>query len=274
MYGKTIRLIRISKNLQMKSVYQGICSKTNAIKFEKGDRMLRADKFNDLLNNLMISMDEFIWIYNNYRLENNSYLRYMFVQQWKVNKDYKLIEYVNKLSKSKNKIDKLYSASFRILIAYKNHKPINTSDLCLLVNYFSDLSSWTLNDLKFFANNCYILPYNMLISLIDEALKVKDRYIHFKDSNIIIATLLSNCIERMINEGDVKNTLRLNSLLRDISNGVTMIGYRLMCEYYSAKVTFLFIDKSAGKKQLKRILDITEFTNYTQLFYEIKELLK
>jgi len=38
-YGETIKKIREDKGLALKSVYIDVCSKTNAIKFEKGERL-------------------------------------------------------------------------------------------------------------------------------------------------------------------------------------------------------------------------------------------
>lgn len=68
MDGTVIKKIREDKNLTIEATYFGICSKTNAIAFEQGKRMLAADKFIQVLNNLMISLDEFLWITNGYQL--------------------------------------------------------------------------------------------------------------------------------------------------------------------------------------------------------------
>ncbi|USS88079.1 hypothetical protein M3M39_00910 [Fructilactobacillus hinvesii] len=45
MYGETIKKIRLDKGFSLKSVYSDVCSKTNAIKFEKGERILSAEKY-------------------------------------------------------------------------------------------------------------------------------------------------------------------------------------------------------------------------------------
>lgn len=76
MYGPTIKKIRTQRGLTLQAVYKDVCSKTNSIKFEKGERNLSIDKFLIVLDTLMIDMEEFLWIHNMYKPINTDLIEY------------------------------------------------------------------------------------------------------------------------------------------------------------------------------------------------------
>lgn len=83
----------------------------------------------------------------------------------------------------------VWLASYRLLNAYGQKRPLDEHDLGVVVSYFTRLSSWTLEDNHLFASNCYTLPYDLMLGLLNEALKVQKRYAYYKDSDKIFATV-------------------------------------------------------------------------------------
>ncbi len=82
MDGTVIKQIREDKNLTLEATYFGVCSKTNAIAFEQGKRMLAADKFIQVLDNLLISLDEFMWIANDHQLSTQLVFEGLLKHYW------------------------------------------------------------------------------------------------------------------------------------------------------------------------------------------------
>lgn len=179
MYGPTIKQIREDKSLSLKSAYVGICSKTNAIKFEHGERTLAADKFSQLLDNLMINMDEFLWALNDYRPQTESYQQYMISRSWNAAKIHEFETNVNAVETSDLNIERVQLASYRLLRDFESGSALNKVEVQLVNEYFTNLSAWSLSDLKFFANNCYVLPYQRMNVLLREAMAARKRYLFF-----------------------------------------------------------------------------------------------
>lgn len=273
MYGITIKRIREDKNLPLKSVYLNICSKTNVIKFEKGERTLAADKFNEVLANLMISMDEFLWINNDFKPSKVQYQRYMISHTWNANQLSTFEQRVKEAEKDQYDIQRIHMASFRILNSYSKGMKPSEHELSIVVNYFSNLSLWTLEDVHFFANNCYIIPYQLMKSLLKEMMKVKGRYTFYRDGEFVFARTLSNCIDRMISEGDIASAESYLETLNGLTSGVMMNGFKLLENYYKAKINFLYYDNENGRLELSEIVKIAKFMENEQLIEEIQQLL-
>ncbi|MEJ6348869.1 hypothetical protein R4Y45_06515 [Holzapfeliella sp. He02] len=274
MYGPVIQKIRQGKNLSFKAVYTGVCSKTNAIKFEKGERQLAADKFANVLAHLMLSFSEFLWIKANYEPSPSLYYQYEASQSWNQNKRELFNQQIRSLEQSSVKIERLKLASFRLLKDYQNQQDLSKEELTLVTTYFSELSLWTLADLKFFANNCYVLPYDLLKQLLAEAVKVYSRYGYFKNSHEIVATVIVNSVDCMIANQDfnLANTY-LDFLDNQILGEFKLMSYQLLSRYYRAKILFLFIDKKKGKQDLNQVLEIAKYLNSQLIADEIKGLL-
>lgn len=274
MYGLTIKKIRLAKDLALKSVYLGICSKPNAIQFEKGLRMLAADKFNQVLDNLMISLEEFQWIDQGYQPQRAAYYQFLATRAFNNGDVQDFARTIQSLENNPGKMQRIQLASYRLLNCYQQKQPLPKSELRLVTNYFANLATWTLADVKFFANNCYILPYHLMINLLTEALKVQQRYQHYPHGDEIFATLLLNCADRMIEQCDFDQAKQILQLSSELIAGITLNGFQLLQKYELAKILFLKEDPFQGEQQLLQIKTIAEFLNDQPLVEEINKLIK
>lgn len=272
MYGEVIKQIRLNKNLPLKSVYFGICSKTNAVKFENGERMLAADKFAGVLANLMLTMPEFSWIKNGYHPQKADYYQYIVSQAWNAHQPMRLEKHLAQIEASQ--VERAQLASYRLLQQYDQKVAPDRTELAIIIGYFSNLATWSISDAKFFANNCYVLPYSLLLSLLQEALKVQKRYRYYPNSDQVFATILTNCSDRMVQAKDFSNLKSTLARLDKMTTDITMAGYYLLSRYYRAKVEFLYQDHAAGEVQLIKIRGIAAFLKNQALLIEIDELLK
>ena len=69
--GEIIKYIRLSKKLKSKNIYNGILSRPAVSRFERGLSDTTTEKFFNILDNLNISLEEFHFIYNNYKVNTD-----------------------------------------------------------------------------------------------------------------------------------------------------------------------------------------------------------
>ncbi|WP_220751868.1 Rgg family transcriptional regulator [Apilactobacillus xinyiensis] len=279
MYGKTIKEIRIKKYLSLKMVYSGICSKTNAIKFEKGLRQISIDKFLKVLDNLTINFEELLWIHNGCMPSPTSKLSYELTTLWNEGKVSEFKKYINFIRKNSTGMDKVKLANYVLLKEHSDGKNLENNNsnefyINIITNYLSNLQYWTIYDFKTFNNSCYLIPYKLMIYLLKEALRAQKRYLFFNNMNQILYSILSNCIDRMILEKDFNNANNFTKRLDEISLSINNLEFRLLNEYYKAKIEYLTTNKINGKKRLINILNTANILKVSQIKNEIKSLLK
>ena len=71
MYGETIRQIRLKKASPKRSLWHDYF-KIYAIEFEKGKHQIAANLLLQILENLSMDIDEFLYIANGYRLDEQT----------------------------------------------------------------------------------------------------------------------------------------------------------------------------------------------------------
>lgn len=272
LYGPIIKKLRTQKGLSLQTVYKDVCSKTNSIKFEKGERNLSIDKFLTVLDTLMIDMEEFLWIQNMYKPINTDLIEYRLNDSFNENDVKSFNKYLDRLEENSNYKNKLKLASYRLLKQFLNQNNFNESDLEIIINYFKELKFWTINDLELFSRTCQMIPYNFMLTMLNEAIKVASRYLFFNKNNYVICNLLSNCISIMIDQKDITNAERFINTLSQFNDGIKFNGYKLLSEYYKSKIDFLYRDKNKGLDELKNILYISKFLNNEQITEEIEAL--
>ncbi|MHC5249281.1 helix-turn-helix domain-containing protein [Enterococcus sp. LJL90] len=270
MYGITIRRIRKDKGLSLKEIYTGVCSKTNAIKFEKGERELNASRFNLVLSNLMLSMDEFLWLLQSKETSTVDYYPIIAGRYWNENR---LMDFEQLLQDMNQQLGmkKIQLVSYQMLLSYSKGEPIAKEQQEIVLHYFSRLSFWTFEDLKFFTNNCFVLPYETFLVLLNECLKASERYNYFPNSNLFFASLLSNSIERMLAERDFSTADNYIRVMREHCREAVLSGFMLINKFYQAQVLFGQKNVEAGNNLLDEVVQIASFLDNTYLLQEIQK---
>ncbi len=69
-YGKTIRKIREEKGYTMQQLSDGILSTSFLSKFERGNSDISISYFFQILERLSLSYDEFLFVHNDFKLDN------------------------------------------------------------------------------------------------------------------------------------------------------------------------------------------------------------
>ena len=69
-YGETIRIIREQKGYTIRQIAEGILSISFLSKFERGDSDISVSYFFQILERLTLSYEEFLYVHNDFQLEN------------------------------------------------------------------------------------------------------------------------------------------------------------------------------------------------------------
>lgn len=158
MYGPTIRKIRLEKKIRANEVYLGVVSKSFYYNFEKGNNDITSDKFLLILDNLELSLAEFLYIHNDYKLLPNQSIYREILSLYK-NLDTKSLEHLHtiylNLKNSSSRTEQLY-ASLAYSLVYTTYNYKDETPTLPLKEYLSYVKTWTLFELEIFENSMAI----------------------------------------------------------------------------------------------------------------------
>lgn len=155
-YGEAIRAIRISKGLKLKDVYSDILSKSYSISFEKGNHEISLRLLENILDRLLLNIDEFLYIYNNYRLPEKEEFLQRYSEASNQNDIDKLKILLQENGKGLTLSSRLRTAQIRsrlrqLIDFNENHiyrkDNILKEDIKLIKDYLYSLDSWTLQEI-------------------------------------------------------------------------------------------------------------------------------
>lgn len=155
--GLTFRKIRMQKNISQKEVYTGIVSRSFFQKFEKGLHSISVEKFQELLNRINVSYDEFMYKHHGKLFTTDDFLVTIFNAYW--NQDpHSLTNLHNKLRFSSNQTEVFLSRVallFKLILSKESDGDLSFD---FIFNYLDRISSWTFFETKLFNNIMSIVP--------------------------------------------------------------------------------------------------------------------
>lgn len=159
MIGLTFRNIRMQKNISQKEVYSGIVSRSFFQKFEKGQHSISIDKFQELLNRINLSYDEFMYEHHGKLLTTDHFLVSIFTAYW--DQDTCSLTCIhNTLRFSSNQTEVFLS---RVALLFDNilsgsGETDDELNFDFIFNYLDRISQWTFFEAKLFNNIMSVIP--------------------------------------------------------------------------------------------------------------------
>lgn len=233
-YGKTAKTIRIAKGMTQKQVAGDFLSKSFLSKFENDETDISLQRFVYVINRLMVSYDEFMYI----------------------NRGFKADEYIDTMGKVIEAVaDENIPLLQRILANQKalvttNNSPYIENNIAIVslnierirkevyskelveqvTDYLFDINQWGLYEIGLFNNVMFALPSGMISELLGEIMKRGSAYFEFNRFKNTIATLFCNAIDIQIENCDyfeARKTLNLSTLIR-VDDGLSVINTNIM----------------------------------------------
>lgn len=270
--GKTIRNIRLSKNLKSKNIYDGILSRPAISRFERGLSDTTTEKFFKILNNLNISLEEFHFIYNNYQIEEEYLFWEEYAQAFYTNdikKMQKLKHIKNQKYKKTKKINQLhYSALCELTSNYISGTQSDKKSLDILKTYLLECEEWTYYELVLFTNSLDFFSEELIIILYERTKKKLEEYTLLKKYNNEVFSLLSNILVIFITNNNSQNcAFFYNELSNSISETKNKMYDKVMLAFFKELIEMMN-SKTYDEKKIEGVISL--FTNLDMSFKAIQ----
>ena len=206
MYGVTLRGIRKQKGLSMQDLAEGICSVSFLSKFERGDSDITLSLFTRILEKLMISIEEFLYIHNDYQTES---LEQFFKDvstaynegnsaQLKILRELEMKKW-QQLQVNTYYYNVLLIQVFVMIVDKKApDKDVNEEDIRLLSDYLFSVEVWGYYEFMLYNATMLFLQPTMVVQLSRTAYEKSNRYRNYKKVNVVISTIIMNTITYLL----------------------------------------------------------------------------
>lgn len=223
-YGETLRQIREHKGLTMKEVAEGICSISFLSKFERGDSDITLGLFTRVLEKLMLSFDEFLFVHHDFQ---NSQLEQFFKA---VSNAYKQSDSdaLRKLKEQETKKWQQFGVEtyqYHVLMLHMyegilDNKAmdgeVNKEDIQRLADYFFRVEVWGHYEFMLYNATMFFLETETVLQLSRTAYEKSIRYQQFQKVNDVIGTILMNTITYLLGPvTDFTNDMRFQGELTE-----------------------------------------------------------
>lgn len=244
-YGETIRKIRLDKGLSQKALYTGILSKSYAIEFEKGKHEISLKRIEQLLNQLMVPIDEFLFIYRGYHLSENELFMARYAEYGNSNNVKGLYSLLKEYEHRKEPLSEIRLAEIRSRIRQLNafnreghykKNAILAEDQVAITNYLSNLESWTLHEIQLFANTLDFIDYQQKSTYFKALIPSFEKYREYDRGKLILCGFLTNVIYELIQDGELLLAESLVNELHALSTQFTEIFFKIVANYYQGLI--------------------------------------
>lgn len=280
-HGEVIRKIRRSKGLTQKEVYLGIVSKSYAIEFEKGNHSISATLLLDILERLSLDMDEFLYISQDYRL--NEQADYIFrYSNYSNNYDLPaLYQLLQELQEQQGPIANVHVAEVRSrirIIEATNKTGSYTPDVVLsedkatIIQYLTNLQTWTLQEIQLFANTLEFIEGEKQLLFFKQLSKSLELYKNYDRGREIFCSLLVNLIRETLDENLLDYAEVLIEQLLLLSTEYKECFHRLCAKFFKGVLLTKRGDAN-GQTESEMVLKILHELDYAPLAKELESLL-
>ncbi|MFD1928820.1 helix-turn-helix domain-containing protein [Sporosarcina siberiensis] len=201
-FGVTLRQIREHKGWTMKEVADGICSISFLSKFERGDSDITLGLFTKVLDKLMMSFDEFLFVHDEFQLGQLEQFFKSISTAYKRG-DSAAIRTLKEQEMKKWKQTGIEAYQYHVLMlemyeSILDNKVIdeksNKQEIQKLSDYFFGVEVWGYYEFTLYNATMLFLDADMVLQLSRTAYEKSIRYKEFQRVNEVIGTILMNTI--------------------------------------------------------------------------------
>ncbi|MGY3779569.1 Rgg/GadR/MutR family transcriptional regulator [Isobaculum melis] len=280
-YGKTIRKVRLNAGFSQKEVYTEIVSKSFAIAFEKGEYSIKIESFLEILERLMLSFDEFMYIHQGYQTKKIEDLGNRINLASNQNNEALLKKYYDEAKNSRSMKTRVLAEQAHVLsyvIHYRNQPEENKiypqESVQFLKTFLLRSDEWTFRELTIFNNVSDIFDEQTEEMLTIYALKTIDRYqnyVRLQDELFLISlSILGTTIEK----GRLKQAKEQIKNLAAKPYDTFQMLHRTLLLFYKGTVSYLEGDQEKGIYLLSQAFLMLKLDHQEVLkrqFYQVLE---
>ncbi|EAC8225613.1 Rgg/GadR/MutR family transcriptional regulator [Listeria monocytogenes] len=285
-YGELIRELRLSKGLTQKEVYTGIISRSYAIKFEKGENEITLSLFEEILGRVMVSLDEFFFIYRGYSSGEEDDFWHKFASYANENDVNSLQQLYHEIGLQNGKRTDLRKAVIRARIrVINNFVQYNTYDVSIVSkedkeiihDYLWNVQSWTLEEIRIFANSVAYFEEEVQIQFFQLVVKSSERYLFYDRGRLQFCGLFTNVTEELILHNKLKQAEQVLAKLVETATkdaNYNCFLFRVLSKYYQGLIWMKEDRITEGYQQAQKAIQTLEDVWYEKIAELYRVILK
>lgn len=234
-FGKIFKKFRESRGLKLKDISKPGISSSQLSRFEHGETDLTITKFMTALDEINMSIEEFMYAAHDFhRDELNELLEK--VKHYVSNRDIiglknLLIFQIEKGAKQKN-FHNLNTILIKIRLQDLSEESYyNKKDISYLIDYLFSVEYWGYYELLLFSNTLDVLPHQTFMLLSKEMIRRSDFYKEIPNNRRLISTMILNAFITCIERDELIDALYFEKQLNSCHFIETEIYERLVFKY-------------------------------------------
>lgn len=267
--GHVFRTIRLAKNLSLKDIAQGDISVSFLSKFERDESDISLSKFYSLLNKMNITLEEFRFIANDYKLMEHEVMLDNVRSAYESN-NIILLETLKKkelakYSETKRNTYKLNSIMISALVCdLRNQYDISAEDKTYLSDYLLSVETWGYYENILFGNSLSILTLDSVILFSKEILKRSKLYMNLNVNRDEVVGILLNATVFCIKGNRISESLYFIKIVDEMLENKVL---------YFEKTKLLFLKGLYDIKTQKKEKGIEKCKSAIQIMHDLGSIL-
>lgn len=268
--GETISKLRKEKNISIKDLCENYLSRSAYTRFVNGETDTSSTNFLFFLERLQVSLNEFIFIQNDYQLPE-SQTSLLKLQKFFLAENLDGLKSVEQdcdfLSTSKNDIFNHLSLLSKIYQSRIKNIPIDNTIIRQLQGYLTNVDTWTHYEIMLFNNSMFIFDIEFIELVLRRAIKGLERYHPIRNYTSESLLMLSNVLNVYLSskELDKANKLFKNMFAKELPED--LVRERLHQAFYDGLLVLIIHNDATGHVKIQQVLNTCEFLNMKNTYH-------
>lgn len=273
-FGEIFKKFRESRKLRLKDVAKAGISISQLSRFEKGESDLTISKFMLILDEINMSIDEFMYAVNDFhRDELNELLSKVrhFVSNHDIDGLKKLLYLQIETKPKQEKFHQINTILLKIRLQDLSGESYYTEqDLTELIEYLFSVEYWGYYELLIFSNTLDVLKHDAFMVLAREMFRRSDFYKEIPNNRRLISTMSLNGYITCIERGKFIDALYLKKQLNQCFFIETEIYERLVFQYAQNLYRYKKEEDSKAIIEMKKCIAAMKLvgSNHLAMTYE------
>lgn len=260
--GETISRIRKEKNISIKDLCGEHLSRSAYTRFVNGETDTSANNFLYFLEQLHVTLNEFMFIQNDYSLSdaetyliklNSIVLEGNSEGILAIQKECKLL--------SENEKDKYYHISLLcdIYISRLENKPFKEKVITEIKDYLMNVDTWTHYELGLFNNSMFIFEIEIIEILLNRVLNSIERYKVVRNYTNESFIMLTNILNIYLSSGEIVRATKLFKILANQDLSEDFVKERLLFQFWKGIILLVAQNDLEGHEIVNQVLKTCDF---------------
>lgn len=269
--GCTIELIRQKKNIPIKSLIGGVVSRAHYYRITNGQSDMTVTCFFKILEQLNVSLEEFLFIKNNFKIERFKAL-FTDVRESFIEQD------VDKLLVLKEKSTLIYKETnleryqhialvIKLLINRLKKEEYDSFAKEYLQDYLVNLNMFTHYDLVLYTNTFFAFSKELNEAISTRILDNAKKYEQLKSFESDTVKVLSNMIFYEIELNDLKKVKEYLGYMKQVELSEHLIIEKILQKFFMGIDCLLTENIKQGKEQMKESLVLLKLLEDSHYFF-------